>query len=174
MGDILTDEQQNILDNYMEKFETDFYTVSNSVNELYFKQVNKMYDVFIKQYYRYKTRSYIRHWEQRPGTQKGSNLYYGKNFKIHRGKSPYFELLLDTSKMADDYQHDSASEVLENVLNGIRGVPPYWVQDWSGEYKSRYYEFSGTPSDAFSDFIDNYEDMMYPVFMRRWKKLGWK
>lgn len=170
----LTEAQRAIVDSYMNKFKKDFQTVANEVNELYFKQANKMYDSFIKQYYRYPTTSYIRHWEMRPGTRSGSNLYYGKRFKIHRGKFPYFEINLDASQMANDYQHDSATQVLENVINGIRGVPPYWVEPWYGTYKSRYFYYQGDPAHAFRVFIDDYDTMMYPIFMRRWKKLGWE
>lgn len=167
----LTEGQQEILDSYMEKFENDFIEVANEVNELYFNQANKMFDSFIAQYYSYITSSYVRHWEGKPGTGKGTNLYYAKNFKIHRGKDPYFELYIEAnSRMADDYQHDSADQVIQNVMDGIRGVPPYWVRSWSGTYSSRWFQFEGTPTDAFRTFLDNYEDMMYPVFMRRWKK----
>lgn len=174
MTNYLTDEQtKEYVESMLAKAESDLEIVMNEVNELYFKQANKMYDTFIKQYYKYKTISYIRHWEGAPGTRKGTNLYYGKRFKIHRGKHPYFEINIDSSRMANDYQRDSASQVLQNVLNGIRGVPPYWFEPWVGNYKSRYFEYQGDPAKAFATFLDNYEDMMYPVFMRRWKKLGW-
>ena len=75
--------------------------------------------------------------------------------------------------MADDYQHDSASTVIQNVLNGIRGVPPYWVDYWYGSYHSRYFSFQGEPAKAFEVFLEYYDDMMTPVFMRRFVKRGW-
>ena len=174
MKNELTEAQQEIVDYYMNKFEKDFKIVANEVNDLYFKQANKMYDTFIKQYYTYQTSSYIRHWEGAPGTCNGTNLYYGKDFKIHRGKFPWFELNINSNRMANDYQHDSADQVLQNVMNGIRGVPPYWFQPWRGTYTSRYFYYQGEPARAFRTFIDNYEEMMYPVFMRRWRKLGWE
>jgi len=176
MANGLTPAQQEIVDSYMKKFEQDFTIVANEVNELYFKQANKMFDSFIRQYYKYKTKSYIRHWEPKPGTGRGSNLYYAKDFKIHnRGKkNPWFELNISTERMADDYQRDSAAQVIQNVMNGIRGVPPYWFVPWSGEFSSRYFAYKGEPAQAFRTFIEHYEEMMRPIFMRRFKKLGWE
>ena len=156
-----------------QKAESDFLKVANEVNELYFKQANRMFDSFIEQYYNYRTSSYVRHWEIRPGTGHGSNLFYAKDFKIHRGKNPYFELNIDTNLMADDYQHDSAAQVIQNVMNGIRGVPPYWIMPWSGTYSSRWFYYQGEPAKAFAEFINRYPEMMRPVFLRKWKNLGW-
>lgn len=156
------------------KFERDFYDVSNEVNELYFKEANKIYESFITQYYAsYRTSFYIRHWEGVPGTRHGSNLLYGNQNKIHRGMSPYFEINYNGTDMADDYQHNSADQVLMQVAVGIRGVPPYWSQLWHGTYNSRYFHYTGSLMDAYDYFLANYEEIMYPVFMRRWKKLGW-
>ena len=155
---------------YLDEAYDDIYAVANEVNDLYFKQANKMYDTLIKQYYLYETTSYVRHWEIRPGTKNGSNLYYGKRFKIHRGKDPYFELNIDASQMAGGYQRDSASQVLENVMNGIRGVPPYWFIPWHGKYSSRYFYYEGDPAHAFETFLSNLSDMATPVFLRRWRE----
>ena len=156
---------------YLNQAEKDLYTVANQVNDLYFKQVNKMFDTFIQQYYSYITTSYVRHWEQRPGTGKGSNLYYAKDFKIHRGKDPYFEININTARMADDYQHNSAAQVVQNVMNGIRGVPPYWFVPWQGTYNSRYFYYQGEPAKAFDEFMYRLPEMATPVFLRRWRKI---
>jgi len=171
----IDDIVDQLVDAYSKKFEKDFYRISNQVNDIYFNDANKLYDSFIRQYYyQYETEFYIRHWEKAPGTRKGTNLYYGNQMKIHRGQNPYFEINFDSSRMADDYRHDSAEDVLTEVIYGIRGVPPYWTRPWQGKYKSRYFNFSGTMHDAFKTYIDTYEDRMVPVFMRRWKKAGWQ
>lgn len=170
--DKITEIFEKRFNEYLEQAEQDLYIVANEVNELYYKQINRMYNSFIKQYYEYPTKSYIRHWEQRPGTKKGSNLYYANNFKIHRGKDPYFEIFFSSSRMADDYQHDSAMQVVQNVMDGIRGVPPYWVRDWRGSYKSRYFKCENvTPTEAFDIFMKELPDMATPVFLRRWHKI---
>lgn len=157
---------------YQEKFDNDFLKVANDVNDLYFKEVNKIYDSFIEQYYSsYETSSYIRHWEGVPGTKHGTNLLYGKQNKIHRGKDPYFEIDYNASDMADDYKYNSADQVLTQVMVGIRGVPPYWSQLWYGKYNSRYFHYTGALMDAYDYFLSNYKTMMRPVFMRRWKKI---
>lgn len=162
------------INQFEEEFNQDWYDVSNEVNDLFFKEINKIYDSFIKEYYRsYSTKFYIRHWESRPGTRKGTNLYYGNQNKIHRGKDPYWEIIYDGSEMADDYQHDSADEVIENVVIGNRGVPPFWQETWSNKknpYKSRYFQYTGTLLDAYYKFQKDYKKIMEPVFMRRWKK----
>lgn len=174
MGNAIEELKKNleeIANDYLEEVKNDLIEAANETNDLYFKQVNRMYDAFVEQYYKYKTSSYIRHWEGRPGTRKGSNLFYGKNFKIHRGKDPYFEINIDAHRMANDYQHDSATQVLENVMHGIRGVPPYWVESWSGSYKSRYLDYEGEPAEAFEEFLNSYEKKAEPVFLRRYRKI---
>lgn len=162
-----------IVDAYSEKFEKDYTRIANEVNDIYYNDVDKMYDSFIQQYYTYHTKSYIRHWEGVPGTGKGTNLLYGKQFKKHKGKDPYFEIRYDGSDMAGDYQHDNADDVISQVASGIRGVSPYWTMPWSGKYNSRYFHYSGTLDGAIETYLDTFEDRMTPVFMRRWRKAGW-
>lgn len=167
----------SILDDYinglLEKFDNDFTRVANEVNELYFKEINKIYDSFIKQFYSYKTKAYVRHWEQFTGTKKGTNLYYGNQNKIHKGRDPYFEIEYSGDKMAGGYEHNSPEEVLSGVAMGIRGVYPFWYKSWTGVYNSRYFKYRGTLDGAYYTFLEEYDSMMTPVFMRRWKKAGW-
>lgn len=160
------------LKRYTDEFKQDFYVVSNEVNDLFFKEINRIYDRYIKEYYTYETDFYVRHFEPRAGTKKGTNLYYGNQNKIHRGKDPYWEIIYNGKDMADDYRHDSADKVLENVVFGIRGVPPYWQKTWGAKYKSRYFSIDRKVSllEAFTRFQEKYVEIMEPVFMRRWKK----
>ena len=178
MANGLTPGQQEIIDYWMDKFERDWIEVSNEVNDIYYKETVRMYNSLIEQYYKYKTKSYIRHGEGKPGTCEGSNLLAGKKIKKHTGKIPYIEIDFNSIGMIGGYQRDDPSQVLENVMNGIRGVPPYWTMEWSGEYgkgryTSRYLHYEGTPTEMFDNFLDDYDDLMTPVFMRRWKKKGW-
>ena len=165
--DYLNNESEKMI----EKYNKDFYEIANEVNDLYFKEANKIYNSFIHDYYLYETDFYIRHWEGRPGTKSGTNLYYGNQMKIHRGKDPYFDIIFDGSEMADDYEYDSADKVLDNVIFGIRGVPPFWVKRWGSKYNSRYFHYKGSLMGAFTKFINNYEEMATSAFMRRWKKI---
>jgi len=171
--DRIAEKYEKEINEYVDKFEEDFYIVSNETNEIFFDEANKIYNSFIKEYYKYKTKSYIRHWEKKPGTGKGTNLFYGNQNKIHRGLDPYFEIMFDASKMKDDYQHDDAETVLQQVMEGTRGVPPYWTEPWDNAgkpYKTKYFEFTGNLMDAYYHFLDNYNDKMTSVFMRKWKK----
>lgn len=167
--DKLLEGVDKTIDTYVNELENDFTNVLTDVTELYYKEINKIYNSFIEQYYDYPTDYYIRHWETRPGTRKGSNLYYGNRNKLHKGKDPYWEINYDGSEMADDYEYDSADKVLTNVIFGIRGVPPYWQKTWYGKYKSRYFNYKGSLLGAYTRFINDYPKMMTPVFMRRWK-----
>ena len=121
MEDELTAAEQAYIDKIMDEFRKEFPKIANEVNEIYWKNINNMFDSFIEQYYKYKTLSYVRHFQQKPGTGTGEHLQLAKNFKIHN--------------------------------------------------RSRYFQFEGSPSEAFKQFFENYYDMMYPVFMRRWNKV---
>ena len=116
---------------YTQKAEEDFVVAANYANNEMFDEFNRMYDTFIKQFYNYKTSAYIRHWEGRPGTKKGSNLYYGNQTTKHiTGGLPYIDFKFDSSQMADDYQHDSADTVLNQILSGnniIHGSAPLCI-----------------------------------------------
>lgn len=178
--DKLIDEK---IDKVLDKMEKDFVDITNEINDIYFKEANKIYDHYMTQYYKYRTKSYIRHWEGKPGTGKGANLFYGKNFKIHRGKNPYFELEVNSSKMADDYQHNSAFDVLTQIMAGaniIYGSDGYqvWERDfgvhgWTGVYSSRYFKYKGTLDETLYELIYTYNKKIYPLFKTRWKKRGW-
>lgn len=173
--DALATKLEAEVEEFDRQWHQDFYAVTNEVNDLYFKEVNKIYDSFIKEFYTKATERYIRHWEGRPGTGKGTNLYYGNQNKIHRGKDPYFEINYDSSNMADDYKFNSASFVLEGIVNGANIITgdkggTIWRRDWSYSYKSRYFSYSGTLKGAYESFLSNYASFMEPVFIRRWKR----
>ena len=182
----------------MDKLKKDALEIQNEINEIGFKEVNKIYDSFISQYYYdYKTKYYIRHWEGKPGTQKGSNLYYGKAFKIHRGKEPYFEINISDDRMADDYQHDSAIDVLSQIMAGANIITGsrqdldiqtwnktpdtftrtggmVWYRATKGSYKSRYFNIeNATLDEALFTFLNEYDNITLPMFKRRMKQKGW-
>lgn len=134
----------------------------------------KAYDDIIDQYYLYKTTSYYRH-ETGIGTGTGSNLYQSNNISLYPtnvGENDrYNGLILDIS--ADDmmgYYGYSKNKVLDNVLNGIRGVPGgfSWLMNkktyrmmsmiqretsFSASIKVENESFKGTPNQIFDSLI---------------------
>ena len=83
-------------------------------------EYSKAFDEMIRQYYLYKTTSYYRH-EVGVGTRTGVNLYRASNFKLDYDDG--YEILIDiNAKDMDEYYGYSKEKVLDNVLDGIRGV----------------------------------------------------
>lgn len=167
-----------MVDYYVRKAKDDFVIASKYSNNEMFNELNNMYSTFIRQFYRYKTRSYIRHWEGIPGTQKGTNLYYGNNIKIrHSGGIPYLDISFNADDMAE-YRHDSAESVLNQVMSGtleIHGSKGgiVYEREWTGRFRGKYFSYDGNPTDAFSAFYKQFEDIFIPVFMNKWRSLGW-
>lgn len=163
---------------YIQKAKDDLVIAMDYANDKMFEELNNMYNTFIKQFYRYKTKSYIRHWEGVPGTKKGTNLYYGNHIKIrYSNKLPYLDININSEDMAT-YKHDSAETVLNQVLSGtleVHGSKGYTVysREWTGKYIGKYYSFEGSPNDAFLNFYDQFMDIFIPVFMNKWNSLGW-
>ena len=107
------------LDDYVDTrtayLKQDINKVVNEVNEILLREVTKMYDKLIDDFYLYKTTSYIRHGESSPGTQRGITMYRGQDFKIVKGKNPKLQIFFDPNILTDDerqYQHDPADRVL--------------------------------------------------------------
>lgn len=134
-------------------------------------EARKMYDTMITEFYSYKTVSYIRHWEQVPGTQKGSNLYYANNIKKrHSNGIAYLYINFNSDEMAGGYQWDDPAGVLKSVIEGGRGP---LMEPWEGHYVGKYFSFSGTIEDAFNKFVADYDDIIFPIFEKKWHALGW-
>lgn len=126
--------------------------VSDAIDH-FLSEVKDMYIEYIDQYYdKYTPVKYQRH------AMRGMpDLYSGITVFHSNGK---FGVEFDGAGMMDDYQHDSPSFVLENVMEGFRGVPPYWIRTWSGSYNGEYFGYSGTMSRAFDLLWKNMEDIV--------------
>lgn len=140
------------------------------------REAEKMYDTFLDQFYSYKTRSYIRHGQSRPGTGNGINLYRGQQIKIRKKNYKGFnidilDISFDGSEMESKrYQHHSADEVLGFVMDGWRFIntelddPKSTAMEWRGSFKGEYYS-SGRKKmkRAFDDFINKKSEMIYDI-----------
>ena len=171
MADSIDKSLEAIVAYYVDKADKDFLTsMDYAVDELH-REVKNMYDSLITQFYSYKTTSYIRHWEQRPGTMKGSNLYYGLHIKKrHSSGMAYLYWEINGDDMAGGYQWDTPEGVLKSVMEGGRG--PLMIP-WSGYYAGKYFSYKGIPEDIFKSFDNTYEDILTPIFMKKWRSLGW-
>ena len=104
------------------------------------KDLHLLFDECIDQYYKYTTRRYYRH-DTGIGTGTGMNLYRSINEKNSNG---VIEIWFDSSDMAGykPYKDKEGNEhpidagyVLDNVMNGIRGLP-YSASRYGGDSMS--------------------------------------
>jgi len=144
----------------------EFRKTIRDVNKELVKEASRMYDTFIDQYYSYKTKSYIRHGETRPGTGVGINLYRANDIRAINNRS--FILDINSHDM-EGYKKDSSEFVLNNVLEGYRGIPGYWLQEWVGTYEGKYFSYTGTIRKAFEYFN---EYVVPEVVIQEWHKRG--
>ena len=152
--------------------------VLNEVYEEMRDEAINMYDAFIQQFYTYPTKAYILHGTSKPGTKTGFNLYRGigakDQFIKKRGvKKPSLTISFSASDMEDDYQYNSAQEVLGQTMGGVRGVPPYWWMTWTGSYYGRHFSYSGYMQGAFDTFENRFDDIVEAIFFPKWEKLGY-
>lgn len=173
---LLSDQQiRAIVTEVVKQGMNDYKVAINDVYDELHQEALNMYHTFIEQYYTYKTTAYIRHGTSKPGTGMGYNLYYGGNknrIRKRHGNNP--QLIIDFSAQdMEGYEHDSASAVLEQVMGGIRGVPPYWFMTWTGSYYGKHFSYSGFMNKAFDTFINRFDDIVESVFYPKWKKMGY-
>lgn len=140
--------------------------INYTYKELY-DEAWKMYDSFIDQFYMYKTQSYVRHGEIKAGTRMGSNLYKGQQLKFKPGFMPSVTIEFSGEEM-ESYQHNTPDDVLNIVMNGIRGVPSKgWWTTWKGSYNGKYFSYSGEMIDAFNTFEKYFDDMAKYIFSQK-------
>lgn len=159
-------------------------SIRHANNEMY-NEANKMYDTFITQFYKYKTKYYIRHWEGIPGTQQGYNLFLGKDI---RKDSKHSKLIINSPSdflyksngggqysepMSDDYKIDSARDVLESVMSGYRFPHFSNPMVWKGSYKGKYFKYDGEMGEAFNKFNTYFDDIAEGIIYNSLKKLGY-
>lgn len=140
-------------------------------DEMYDEAV-KMYDTFIDQFYAYETTSYIRHGQSKPGTGSGENLYRGQRIRKYGGNlNPRLSIEFSGADMQGGYARNTAGEVLESVMSGIRF--PFREMTWSGEYRGKHFSYAGEPQRAFDIFERNFDIIAETIFMDKWLEFGW-
>lgn len=135
---------------------------------LYQEAIN-MFDSYMDQYYeQYTPVSYVRHMN-RSGVS--ADLHSGQNIELVGNKrDPIIKIDFLATDMPQDYQHDSAYDVLHNVMGGFRGVPGYWIQPWTASYSGNTFSYSGGNMErAFETYVENApeiaKDMIMPKFI---------
>lgn len=135
----------------------------NKASEEILKEAKQMYDVFIDQYYKYKTTSYYRH-DVGIGTGTGMNLYRAQDFGFDTSVSDQYQdmgivanlknvkIKYNPNNMAK-YRKFPRARVLDMIINGIRGVPGYTDSYWEGEYNGKYFSYKGVMKNAFDEFL---------------------
>lgn len=162
---------------------------SNSAAEKTKKILEKSYDSIIDQYYLYKTTSYYRHGVG-VGTCTGENLYRSNNISMLYSGERAEGLMLDinASDMAG-YPRISKDQVLNNVLDGIRGVPgnkPSWLinkrtnkhmmmfqveTSFKASIEVETDTFTGTPREIMTQLGKKIEEDYYKKFWEQeWRK----
>ena len=152
----------------------DYYKVVNELNKELYKDVVQMYDTFITQFYAYKTTSYIRHGQTVPGTQTGESLFRAQDFRIGGNYyNPTLIINFAPNDMGTTYQYDSAENVFDYVMHGIRF--PYFnnLLNWTGTYRGKYFSYRGIPQHAFQLFGDTFNEIAERGFRKKWSKTKW-
>lgn len=168
----LQKQKEGIVNDYIKTAKSDFWKVIQDVNKELYQEARSMYYSFIDQFYKYKTTSYIRHSQPRPGTQKGVNLYFGTQIKMIHGKRPKLVVAFDASDMDGGYQYDDKETVLDLVMGGIRFTGEQTMY-WRGSYSGKYFGYVGTPEGAFNLFNDTFDSVAASVFYPLWAKFGY-
>lgn len=146
---------------------------NKAINKLK-KEAEKMYDSFIDQFYLYRTKSYIRHGQTRPGTGNGINLYRGQHIRVETKTFQGFrinKLIIDfngSDMESKRYKYDSADQVLDYVMSGIRFTHEFengkWEMTWEGNYDGEYYSsLNKNMKQAFDDFMMKKSSMVNDI-----------
>ena len=168
------DAQQQFIKDFTDNAISQWSKAINYTYRKLYDEAKKMYDSYIDQYYKYKTKSYIRHGESRPGTMRGINLYRGQQIKFSPGLVPTLDIHFSGEDMENyGLKGDSPDEVLSMVMRGIRGVPSRgWWETWTGSYDGTYFSYSGNMMSAFNTFNDRFEDMEEYIFFKKLHSIG--
>ena len=154
--------------------------ITNAVNEAdtltmaeIEQEAHRMYEKLITDYYEYKTRFYIRHGQDRVGTQTGENLYKSDNIHLSHGK-----LFLETNykKMSAGYRDHSRNDVLEMIKGGERYMGRHRSPErWSGDYAGTYIDITDSYiNQAFNEFEYAFDSMYDEIFDKNMNKLKGK
>lgn len=178
---VLEEEAEKIAEERTKEIiDGDFNRVLRKVNIKMRDEAERLFDKLIERYYRsYKTVAYIRHGELRPGTRQGTNLFLGKKIIMNNKHNPYLIVdpkLFGEEGMEGGYRYNEPYDVMQQVLDGIRGVPPFWTRNWNADYSlgdgSQYFEYRrGTMRGAFNKFNARFDDIAEGLFYAEWDKL---
>ena len=153
----------------IKKLEKDISASLKKTGQLVYEEAVNMYDSFIDQYYRqYNPVSYVRHlYRMNPSngiSAGGDDISFDGDTLI---------IGFHASTMPDDYQRDSAYDVLMNVMSGFRGVPGYWIRPWSGTYVGELFSYSGTMERAFQLYGSQIERIVTDRTLNDLRDKGW-
>lgn len=168
------------INNILASAKEDLVDIVNEVNDEMYNEAVKMYDAFIKEFYKFQTRYYIRHWEGKVGTRKGTNLYYASQIKKLGGKkNPKLQIGYSGENMAGGYQYHSPDEVIDYVAAGFRfhpgensnASPLSWdLPSYEGDF---FKQSENTMIEAFekfnNEFKTNATNLIISKFWSRWK-----
>jgi len=151
------------------------------------KDMSEIFDKCIDRFYEYETQKYYRH-ETGRGTGTGMNLYRANQFRLNYGSDGHIKSVhigWNSDKMepykswkdAEGNSHPvSTSYVLNNVMNGIRGLedeymvkgfalyPNHWTVDGLKTKKNYFGTLSGTPNEIFGDIERQWKTVRKKVF----------
>lgn len=139
----------------------------------------KMFDQCIDEFYKYQTRSYYRH-ETGRGTGTGWNLYLANGFKkvYSNGRVVGFISGWDSTNMLpykswrdrNGVYHPVTTEyVLNNTMNGIRGLEDEYVDRGYGTYDNHW---SATVNSSLFGNLYGTPKEIFDVFDRTWKDVA--
>lgn len=168
--------------NTMHQFDTMLDKAIYQTNNELYNEADRMYKSFIRQFYLYKTKSYIRDGEGRPGTREGQRLYDGEDiYKISHGRNPKLVINLPDEaiynhSMDATYKFDEPETVLDYVMHGIRYPyrPNFDNKNWIGVYIGTHFSYAGTMYDAFKEFGNKFNQMAGTIIKKELKKKGIK
>lgn len=140
---------------------------------------SKIFDQCIDQFYMYETLSYYRH-EVGRGTGTGWNLYLANGFKkkYHDGYVVSFTSGWDSTDMAPykswkdrdgSYHPVTTRYVLNNVMNGIRGLEDEYVGNGFGTYDNHW---TASISSSLFGNLEGTPEQIFQVFDREWKTVA--
>ena len=145
----------------------------NKANEEILEEAKRMYDVFIDQYYKYKTTSYYRH-DVGIGTGTGMNLYRAQDFGFDTVTIDEYQdrgIIANLKNVKIKYNPNSMAKyrkfprarVLDMIINGIRGVPGYTDTYWEGEYNGKYFSYNGVMENAFDELLQKEGEIQWEI-----------
>jgi len=158
----------------------DFMACARETNNAIYDEVVDMYNTFIEEFYSYRTTSYIRFLEGKPGTGEGSNLLDGKKFKKNNRASHSPKLIIEFSGegIVDYNRHrwDTPDQILDCVMHGIRfpyatGASGPMMVETPFVYNGKYWHYNfDTIQEAFDNFGRQWDSISQDAFYSRWDK----